>query len=339
MRLNNPVNNIKLVDALYGLRGIAALAVVFSHSSKKGLFLLPFLDLSGIGKIAVWLFFVLSAFTLTYQYRQSLGDGNRCIFQRYIIRRFFRVFPLYAVTLSIDFYLGSIGSEHLINSLLLKSAPNHFWTIPVEFQYYFIIPFVALIWVNLTKNGRLVFLVVLILISCLTIYVDTNLASWHYIPCFFSGSILSLLIYNAPVSVFRFKWLIGLDIIALLVVFFSVPMVLRATGLSEWIGVDYLRNQSTLFGFMFLPIVMSAIVFPCWNRILGSYVMVWLGRISFSVYLIHPIVLDFVRYCDGSGFLGAWFVFFLALAVGAFCFMFIEKPFRELGYRVSDMVG
>jgi len=45
--------------ALHGLRGIAVLFVVFSHLGGLGLFLFP-IPHDGIGKVGVWIFFVLS---------------------------------------------------------------------------------------------------------------------------------------------------------------------------------------------------------------------------------------------------------------------------------------
>ena len=53
------------VDALDGLRGMAALIVVFAHSSNIGLHLLPGLTAEGMGKSGVFMFFLLSAYLLT----------------------------------------------------------------------------------------------------------------------------------------------------------------------------------------------------------------------------------------------------------------------------------
>ena len=53
--------------ALDGLRGVAVLLVLLAHSSNVGLRLHPALDLSGCGRMGVFLFFVLSAYLLTGQ--------------------------------------------------------------------------------------------------------------------------------------------------------------------------------------------------------------------------------------------------------------------------------
>ncbi|MCY1298635.1 hypothetical protein D9M70_481290 [compost metagenome] len=45
------------IDALDGLRGLAALIVVLSHTSNLSMFFFPLLDFRGIGKSGVYLFF------------------------------------------------------------------------------------------------------------------------------------------------------------------------------------------------------------------------------------------------------------------------------------------
>jgi hypothetical protein len=52
--------------SLDGLRGIAVLFVVLSHLSNAGFNLTPVLNFAGSGKYGVFLFFVLSAFLLTF---------------------------------------------------------------------------------------------------------------------------------------------------------------------------------------------------------------------------------------------------------------------------------
>jgi peptidoglycan/LPS O-acetylase OafA/YrhL len=57
----------KRIPGLDGLRGIAALIVVLSHTSIRKMYLAPGLDFGGIGKSGVYLFFVLSVMLLTSQ--------------------------------------------------------------------------------------------------------------------------------------------------------------------------------------------------------------------------------------------------------------------------------
>jgi len=88
------------MDSLDGLRGCAALIVVCSHTSNSGMFFLPFLDLRGIGKSGVFLFFLLSSFLLTLPLlRKGKEVLSFSVMSHYWQRRFFRIYPLYTIYL------------------------------------------------------------------------------------------------------------------------------------------------------------------------------------------------------------------------------------------------
>src|SRR4051794_11471208 len=85
-------------SALDGLRGVAVFTVFLSHSSGRGLSLAPWLNFTGIGHLGVYLFFVLSGFLLGH----SLLVSRPTTWEFYV-RRFLRIFPLYALVLSAVF--------------------------------------------------------------------------------------------------------------------------------------------------------------------------------------------------------------------------------------------
>jgi peptidoglycan/LPS O-acetylase OafA/YrhL len=93
------MSNIKEVRSLTGLRGVAALYVVFYH-------FLPAIPMKGIGStlvahgyLAVDLFFVLSGFVMTLNYTELFRAGfSWRAFWKFLGRRIARVYPLYFVT-------------------------------------------------------------------------------------------------------------------------------------------------------------------------------------------------------------------------------------------------
>ena len=86
------------MDSLDGLRGFAALIVVFSHTSNAGMFFIPLLDLRGVGKSGVFLFFLLSSFLLTLPLlRKKKEVLSLSVMSHYWQRRFFRIYPLYTL--------------------------------------------------------------------------------------------------------------------------------------------------------------------------------------------------------------------------------------------------
>ena len=94
--MTNTAPTGKHFATLDGLRGIAVLTVVLSHLSL--LDLNPFLiNFAGIGKCGVYLFFVLSAFLLTYQFfeRGLQSAFTAPALANYFWRRALRVLPLF----------------------------------------------------------------------------------------------------------------------------------------------------------------------------------------------------------------------------------------------------
>src|ERR1700754_2251983 len=104
---------MKELKALTGLRAVAAIWVLFFHSSVGGLPVLPtsVATLLTAGFAAVSLFFVLSGFILTYNYfpmEPSPQPHKRS--SRYAVARFARIAPVYWL----GFILGVISGGPLI---------------------------------------------------------------------------------------------------------------------------------------------------------------------------------------------------------------------------------
>jgi peptidoglycan/LPS O-acetylase OafA/YrhL len=155
-----------------GLRGLAVLTVYLSHSSGFRERLTPWTSFHGTGHLGVYLFFVLSAFLLGY----TMLERGKVTFGSFYLRRFFRIAPLFYLIVTIVFavqlwthkvdeynlfvrsYPLGVGSSRLdafagyLLDLCFVQGHSPFWTIPCEFQFYFILP--LLIWVLLRYRGR-----------------------------------------------------------------------------------------------------------------------------------------------------------------------------------------
>lgn len=145
--------------AMDGVRGIAVLTVFLSHSSGRDQAMAPWLSFNGIGHIGVYLFFVLSGFLLAHtllRRRQRVGE--------FYLRRFFRIFPLYALVVTAVFLVqhrtGVLDTRYLhvkdgaagwLRHLTFLQGDSVFWTIAAEFQFYFVMPFIV---ATLVRWGR-----------------------------------------------------------------------------------------------------------------------------------------------------------------------------------------
>ncbi|MGQ2935469.1 acyltransferase family protein [Sphingopyxis sp.] len=101
-RMNSAVAPGRMLPTLTGLRGFAALAVLFYHIRGAMTGFLPdrVIAMLAQGYLAVDLFFVLSGFVLWWTYGAEFRDQGIRAAPRFIVRRFARIFPLHLAILS-----------------------------------------------------------------------------------------------------------------------------------------------------------------------------------------------------------------------------------------------
>lgn len=140
-------------EALDGLRGIAALLVVFFHCGVELRF--PPIVLPGFS--GVHLFFVLSGYLISRPFLARLLAGEALpSWRKYCARRFMRIYPTYFAALVVFVGMRIAGHLHiptprdvLLHMLLLFNwgTPAEFlsiniamWTLAIESQFYVILP-------------------------------------------------------------------------------------------------------------------------------------------------------------------------------------------------------
>ena len=156
-------NSVSEVRALTGLRGVAALYVVFFHYFSPLRLTSPIMCIIGHGYLAVDLFFVLSGFVMALNYAGLFSQGIRASGVRiFLSRRVARIYPLYLLTLLIatglvvighlDFSGGSLARTFWPNLLMVQNWGNWesietpAWSISTEWFAYMLFPFL-LTWV------------------------------------------------------------------------------------------------------------------------------------------------------------------------------------------------
>jgi peptidoglycan/LPS O-acetylase OafA/YrhL len=151
------------------LRGIAVLLVIWHHIGiAAGLARIPAPVplLSDFGFFGLWLFFVLSGFLLFLPYARSLVRGSPWpSVKRFYGRRFRRIFPVYGLALlfialvvvgtgasrvpSTDLSLGLaallLTNLHQGAWTLVQRVDAPLWSLGVEWQFYLVLPWIALI--------------------------------------------------------------------------------------------------------------------------------------------------------------------------------------------------
>ena len=332
------------IDVLDGLRGVAVLLVVLSHLSNLEIHALPGLDFRGTGKYGVYLFFVLSAFLLTKPFISAEANLSEFrTWRRYAIRRFLRIFPLYWIVLAANWFFTEVAPTQAFPSLstelwkehmLLQAGKGLYWTIPVEFSYYLVIPVFALAVRLLSGNLWAVSALVAVTIGLTSsIWPPSatplnSLNLGYYLPVFLLGSYAAVLDARLPrarAAVFDALTLASLAIVLLL--FASVAGLLLGDALDK----DWQHNSYIGFGFVWSTAVLAALrsVDGGWlAKALASAPMRLIGVVSFSIYLWHVPILRAIYMLELPNPLAAgWLVIGVSIAASMLSYLTFERPF------------
>jgi peptidoglycan/LPS O-acetylase OafA/YrhL len=334
--------------ALDGLRGLAALMVVASHASGLGMHLVPGLSLEGIGKHGVYLFFAISAFLLTAQWLDAT-EGQRHaprFWGHYLLRRVLRVYPLYALVLLVGWALAPKGlgvpldGTAVWHHLSLQEGRSIYWSVPVEFTYYLVIPVLALWLASGMPLAVRLGAVVMGLAAVMWAWPSGEAASngitlGYYLPVFTCGSLVawgrSRLPGQPPTQ--AQGWLGDGLVTSLLVL--STPVVLTALGAAR--DTEMLHRQFLAWGLAWGAVLLAlqAGWMPHWSRLLAWRGLRACGRWCFGLYLLHVPALYLARLLPLPGPFKAWAGLTLALALAAGAYRLIERPALRLARRLT----
>lgn len=168
-------DRIRYID---GLRAVAVVLVILDHTMQHGLtsggtdtFTLLARRVFAEGAHGVDLFFVLSGFCLSYPLLASIRrDATASIdLAKYLAKRFVRIVPPYYAALALCVAgssaasslrlavpygtLNQVGAGDIMRQALLldwhtKFINGSFWTLCVEFRWYFLFPAALVLWIR-----------------------------------------------------------------------------------------------------------------------------------------------------------------------------------------------
>ena len=352
------------IEPLTGVRGLAILLVVLSHASYHELNLIEGLDFTGVGKAGVFLFFVLGAFLLTFGLLAKCRSATDLIavMPRYFTRRILRIYPLYLLGLLASlavslyyapFYVDSIAS--LIKHLLLLEGRGIFWTIPVSFGYYLILPLVAAVLLVAQNRPGLIFISLILFVTLWQNLFPPDFKPFmpYFLSLFLMGSVAAYVFYYMEqrypeiVASRLFRWLATTAcVLALAVIAITTPS-LWGYIIGRQVSTTYFYYDFIMFGIVSTALILGTV----WSdsalcRLFTSRVMTHLGEIGFSLYVWHifvanalelvpaiPTPIRFILYCV------------LAISIAHVSYVRVEKPFlrvrsfREIGYWLYQPKG
>lgn len=338
------------LDALTGIRGIAAWLVVFYHVRFSFLTLFPAEVITALGKgyLAVDMFFVLSGFVLWFNYGDKLRSGGRGQVWQFLWRRFARVWPLHGFILLLFVIFATLlvlrgtpnarypFEELPLHILLIQNwgFTDHLrwndpaWSISAEFAAYLAFPLIVLSvrWERL--SAPVLIGIGLLVCAALAAFLEFSGAVklGDQVPHFGLWRCLAEFTLGIIVCLLWRKWH-GRRHAALLalLVCLSLLVVRIVTGIAEF----YFLPAALAAGILALALDRGIVA-----RLLSSRTAVYLGEISYSTYLSHLLLfivfkLAFVGPDLQTGWVGlAGYTVALALASAAL-YHFVEKPAQQ----------
>jgi peptidoglycan/LPS O-acetylase OafA/YrhL len=331
-----------------GLRAIAVLSVLIYHLNKP---LLPG------GFVGVDIFFVISGYLITSQvYREQIA-GTFSL-REFYKRRINRIVPALLVVICATLIPGCIllspgdfvrlakSSAFALfgasNIFLWREYGNYFggspseapllhtWSLGVEEQFYLIWPLLIALLLKLSRRHTLATLSVITVLALALSHIALGIvpsASYYLLPArFFElaiGGVLALYVAGRPSGPTPGAALAG----------FIAGLALIGCSLSPIIADAPFPGVHALW-----PCVGAALAI--WSgraehaafRIVSNKPMVFIGLISYSLYLWHWPIVAFLRYTNiaiGPGVAGA--VFSASILLAWLTWRFIETPLRRTG--------
>lgn len=336
---------------LDGLRGLAAAAIVFYHCGTQ--------RLPG-GWAAVDLFFVLSGYLITSII--VTHGGSPGFLKTFYIRRFLRIGPIYYLTVAIVAgvwlfvparvrWAGlpyTLTYTQLMGLHAFKAQPDfspflwHTWSLAVEEQFYLIWPLLLLA----VGRRRLVAAAC----ACIGVAVLGRAGGWNWIilgarcDALAAGGLLAHVLAERPATARRGRaleaWFAVVSVIGLasLLAVAGTAGINLPAGPPRWPAVTLLAVNAIWFGVVGLVILHSGKPVV---HVLRTRPLVYLGRISYGLYLYHFVVIRIafeVVQALGYGPRVPWVkapAVALSFVLAALSWKYIERPIldRKDGYR------
>jgi peptidoglycan/LPS O-acetylase OafA/YrhL len=340
---------LRYIDSL---RAIAAMLVLWVHVTEK------YKDIAApgsgwvdeltrpinAGRLGVVLFFAISGFVIPF----SIKLAHRYPVREFAVTRFFRLYPAYwlsipfGVVTSAWIWGGSFSpSEFAVNLTMLeyifdvRPAIGLYWTLAFEFVFYVCCALLVLTG-NITRYRRIgglaLGLVVLHIAMVPLSHGSLYIASfWPLnLGVMFWGTLYRAEMLGLATGLFERACLWG----TALVIVVAYPLFFAL-----YVGIAYMHT---------IPYSIAILLFIIGTRFVRLELapLPWLGLISYSIYLFHPVVFNsalwVVQKMPSAAWLRGWHlawyvlgVLLLTIAVAALVYYLVERPSIRLGRRLA----
>lgn len=278
---------------LDGLRAVAVMLVLLGHFA---------LDQSVVGHVGVRIFFVLSGYLITgilLQARDARDAGQGQPLRHFYFRRILRLWPAYYLLLGIAL-IGNIGDIRSVAPWHLAQMSNilfavrnafvppvtaHWWSLAVEEQFYLVWPLVV---VFLPRRWLVPAIIAAIAIANVArAFIPMDDIAYLTLPfmsfdALAAGALVTVAERRGPLPGWLLPGTLLLGAITLVVLLLPLPFGLNF----------HLSEALTAPLFAGLVALAAAGRTPSWmGRALSWSPVLYVGRISYGVYLYHLFIL------------------------------------------------
>jgi len=330
--LNYPsFDQARYFPALDGLRALAVTLVMCNHLSAPVPAWLH-------GYLGVEIFFVLSGFLITTLLLRERLDHGRVSLAGFYLRRFFRIVPVYFLTIALYYVAVRVLDDDLkaaqfdvalpwLLTFMREYAPaaagnvmGHAWTLGVEEKFYLLWPLLLIALYPFQRRG----LVLLALISVAALVLVGPLARAY------AGLLTGVLLALGIGAATRPGRLPAVPQFVLLM-FAALAYLL--------VGVDPAFDP--LFGAA-MALLMGSLLLrtSLLRQLLEHPWLVFVGRRSYSMYLIHVLAANAVSQLAPPALNSHWLValagtFAISLAGASVLYVVVEKPCIRFGRTLA----
>ena len=335
------------LDYIHGLRGVAALVVVLQHAlqmvQEAGIgWFHPLLQSINLGRFGVALFFLISGLVIPFSFKGETPLRN------FVISRVFRLYPAYWLSIPILAYVGTLRGWYpdvatvLANLTMIQGlfgvwdiGPGY-WTLKYEMMFYTLCA--VLFWRQVLGNSLFngVFILVMLLLCVVPMLLPAyhgSLTEMAQAPFCFSLFFLGILLRRAMVDGdgMARKWAVAMVPLSMV-----VGALLGGTFFPVLANANPYFSPLALSAGMALPVLVFVLVL--WWKPKPHRVLMYLGTVSYSLYLFQDIGLIMVPYVINPG---KWPITYLlaviglALVVSSLVYRFLEEPMIEIGRKLT----
>ncbi|ETP72206.1 putative acyltransferase [Lachnospiraceae bacterium JC7] len=350
---------------LDSVRGLAILIVLTVHIIQA---VPKYHDaVSGCGKIGVWLLFLLTGFFtfrpyLIYDEKEKSRDIKNFMSEsssgikqyvitsfRFYLKRMIRIYPAFFVVLVLSVVIGYLGVAEAVKNFLLVEGTGHFWTLPVEMKFYLITPVFGLVFQVIRKKEYrgLLLVVTALLFSGLFFYKncpENSIQLGWYLPVLLFGGVLNCFICNdhenlnertvsygmAGIKPFMYDTAAVIIVLGFFLMVPGIRYLIFGIPVSRYLSDKYLYLSLLWMIFLF-SLDRSEYIRPLLEK---SRILPFFGKISYSLYLVHYIVIQHLGSFMEDQKLKSLMALIISLILSVILERTVERPVMKLSKKL-----